>query len=264
MPAARTEIDRQAAAQLVFVERRAAGDEDVHFELYRLVDQIGARPLPHRAAERLRVEIEIGRQRQDQWGDMRGLQRRDDVDIERGPRLAGEGARDRPADRVCHAEGVERGCHRQRDGDRIDRRRHRRSRVTISGIGLARELRPERHDRQSKELFARCCQGISLTDAGARQVENGLGQPRDDSGLVGRRHPPPAVDLDPLRVARGVQAERRVLHAPIIARRQAAPAAAPCRRTRGCAIRTEWSRARRSAIRRASRPTPCTISDDSA
>jgi hypothetical protein len=58
---------------------------------------------------------------------------RHDVDVERGPRLTGNRAGDRPAYGVDDPERVERARHRERNRDRIDRTGHGRSVAAISG-----------------------------------------------------------------------------------------------------------------------------------
>ena len=79
-----------AASQLLCVERGAACDEQIDLQRRLLMDQVRAAAGPHGTAERILVHVEVGSERANQSRNAARLDRSHDVDVDRGPWLAGE------------------------------------------------------------------------------------------------------------------------------------------------------------------------------
>jgi hypothetical protein len=94
---ATSEIDLEPSPELLEVERGAPGDEQVDLDLGVLMDQVRAAFLAHRPGERVLVDIELTLETGDDSGDVPRIDRGNDVDVECRPGLAGERARDGPA-----------------------------------------------------------------------------------------------------------------------------------------------------------------------
>ena len=126
------EIDRHPAGQLASIEGRAASDEQVHLQLRGPVNQVGARPRPDGATERLGIDIELRRERRHQGVNVPLLEGDDDVDINRGTGFACEGAGDR-APMVRNVQSVQLASYRKRRLNQIDARRHQEITAAASG-----------------------------------------------------------------------------------------------------------------------------------
>jgi hypothetical protein len=127
------DLDRPTPAQLLIVERRTAGNEQIDLQLRDLMDEIGAGTFPNRAAERLFIDIEVCRERGDQCGHVGLGEGGHNIDVHGGSGLAGNRAGDRAADGVKNPELIECTRHGKRHRNRIDRNGHARSVVIISG-----------------------------------------------------------------------------------------------------------------------------------
>ena len=79
---ARTDEHRHAPIQLLLVERRAAGDEEIHLQLRGLMDQIRAAALANGSPKRTLVQVEVLFERRDECGNVRFVESDDKIDVD--------------------------------------------------------------------------------------------------------------------------------------------------------------------------------------
>ena len=63
-------VDEHASRQLLRIQRRAAGDEQIDLDLRLVMDEVGAAPCLHGAAKRVGVDVEAIGQRVGQTIDV--------------------------------------------------------------------------------------------------------------------------------------------------------------------------------------------------
>src|SRR5262245_29594068 len=81
---------RLPSCELLSVEWGAAGDEQVHFVLSRLMNQVRGALRANRSTQAFGIDVELWGQRGNQRVNPRLVDSRDDVDVERGARFPGE------------------------------------------------------------------------------------------------------------------------------------------------------------------------------
>jgi hypothetical protein len=120
-----SEMDRLTAIELLLVERSPSSDKQVHLYLRCLFNQIRRSVSADGSPKRVCVNVEVGRERRDESGNVSFIDRRNEVDVNRRSGFAGKGRRDRTPDCVEDSEILEYACYRNRRRNGIDRRGHR-------------------------------------------------------------------------------------------------------------------------------------------
>ena len=75
-------LDTLPPRQLLIVERRATGDEEINLDLALLVNQVGRSPRLDGTLQRVLGDVELGRQRRDQWRHVSLCKRRHKIDVD--------------------------------------------------------------------------------------------------------------------------------------------------------------------------------------
>lgn len=120
-PASIAEIDRDATAELLSIERCTARHEQIHLQLSRMVNEIGGGACPNGSPEGFGIDVELNRDRRDQSLDVPLFDRGHDVDVDRRSRIARKRAGDRSSNCVEDTQGLEVTGNDNGDADRIDR-----------------------------------------------------------------------------------------------------------------------------------------------
>jgi hypothetical protein len=106
-------LDRAPSRELLVIEWCAPGHKDIDFYLALLMDQVNATAVIHSASQRRLRHIKLGGERVPQGSDVVGFERRNEVNVDRRARLAGErrgeGAADDVADADC-LQGLADAC----------------------------------------------------------------------------------------------------------------------------------------------------------
>ena len=118
--------DAATSRQLLFIDRRSAGDEQINLDLALLVNQVRCSKnvdgAVHGLCRDVKLRLKSGRQGRD--GIVR--ERDNEIDVDRRSRLAGKRCGDRTADRMAHTEAIEDAGDVNRHGEVIGGLRHRK------------------------------------------------------------------------------------------------------------------------------------------
>jgi len=87
---ARTDEDRHAPIQLLLIERRAAGDEEIHLQLSGLMDQIGVTAFANGSPKRILVDVEVRFESREERRNVRLVERDDEIDVDGRSRFPGK------------------------------------------------------------------------------------------------------------------------------------------------------------------------------
>lgn len=108
-------------ADLLLVQRRTAGDEQIHLDGGRLVDEIHTRMLTNSTTNRGVICVELRAQFGQESIDVLLGNGDHNVHVDRGPWLAADRAGERAADQVEHSAGFKGVCHLKGDLNRTER-----------------------------------------------------------------------------------------------------------------------------------------------